>query len=105
MRRFEVARKLENGEPLYRQNVLSGMAEPVTWDVADEDMPEYATLKSAGADFRAAEDVIIPTLSEKCLEIRIRPSWEIMMRMKQRSLCSLQSYTLGLRHVWRKMRY
>lgn len=62
MRRFEVARKLENGEPLYRQNVLSGMAEPVTWDVADEDMPEYATLKSAGADFRAAEDVIIPSL-------------------------------------------
>lgn len=62
MRRFEIARKLEDGEPLMRQNVLTGMAEPVLWDIDEGDMPEYATSISAGADFKAAEDVIVPSM-------------------------------------------
>lgn len=50
MRSFEVARKMENGEPVsYEQDrCLAGTYEPA---FASTKLPEYATKHSAGADF------------------------------------------------------
>lgn len=61
MRSFEVARKMENGEPVsYEQDrCLAGTYEPA---FASTKLPEYATKHSAGADFFCAEEVTIPSI-------------------------------------------
>lgn len=82
MRRFEVARKLANGVPVTRMNVLSGKAEVVYWDIDEGHMPEYATSLSAGADFRAAEDVTIKSIWGQVL----KSGWLDTTRMFTNSL-------------------
>lgn len=62
MRKFEVARKMKDGKYLTTWDEESKMPVVLRWDVDEDDMPEYATLHSAGADFRAVEDVVVKSL-------------------------------------------
>lgn len=82
MRRFEVARKLVDGVPMTRMNVLTGKAEVVYWDITENFMPEYATAISAGADFRAAEDVIVKSMWGQVL----KSGWADTTRMFTNSI-------------------
>ena len=61
MRSFEIARKMENGEPVsYTQDrCLAGTYEPA---FPSAKLPVYATRHSAGADFYCAEEVTIPSI-------------------------------------------
>lgn len=61
MRSFEIARKMENGEPVsYAQDrCLAGTYEPA---FPSAKLPVYATRHSAGADFYCAEEVTIPSI-------------------------------------------
>lgn len=61
MRSFEIARKMENGEPAsYAQDrCLAGTYEPA---FPSAKLPVYATRHSAGADFYCAEEVTIPSI-------------------------------------------
>lgn len=61
MRSFEIARKMENGEPVsYAQDrCLVGTYEPA---FPSAKLPVYATRHSAGADFYCAEEVTIPSI-------------------------------------------
>lgn len=56
MRSFEFARKMENKHPVVDENGKEVLAYP------NCQLPEYQTLHSAGADFFAAEDVIVPSI-------------------------------------------
>lgn len=62
MRKFEVARKMKDGKYLTTWDEKTEMPIVLKWDVAEEDMPEYATLHSAGADFKAVEDTVVKSL-------------------------------------------
>lgn len=68
MRRFEVAKKYVNGVLQTKINELTGIEEPVYWDVLESDMPEYATKYSAGADFKAAEDVVVKSIWKQIMK-------------------------------------
>lgn len=61
MRSFEIARKMENGEPVsYTQDrCLAGTYEPA---FPSAKLPVYATRHSAGADFYCAEEITIPSI-------------------------------------------
>lgn len=61
MRTFEIARKMENGEPVsYEQDrCLAGTYEPA---FPSAQLPVYKTKHSAGADFFCAEEVVIPSI-------------------------------------------
>lgn len=61
MRSFEIARKMENGEPVsYAQDrCLAGTYESA---FPSAKLPVYATRHSAGADFYCAEEVTIPSI-------------------------------------------
>lgn len=58
---FEVARKMEDKKIVINPDTN----EPVLWDVSDDDMPEYATKNAAGADFKAVNDTVIPSIWRK----------------------------------------
>lgn len=62
MRKFEVARKMKDGRYLTTYDEKRDMPVVLTWDVSEDEMPEYATRHSAGADFRCAEEVVIKSL-------------------------------------------
>lgn len=58
---FEVARKVKDGKVV----INSKTNEPVLWNVPECDMPEYSTRNAAGADFKAVEDTVIPSIWKK----------------------------------------
>lgn len=74
MRRFEVAIK--------KRDELTG--ETLLWDVLPEDMPEYATRYAAGADFKAAKTVIIPSM------------WKLAVEALFKGGCRTARYAVGL---------
>lgn len=55
MRSFEFARKMTNGNPFVENN-----EEVKSYEKAE--IPEYQTKRSAGADFFAAEDTVVPSI-------------------------------------------
>ena len=55
MRSFEFARQMDNGSP-----VREGNADKMLFENAQ--LPEYQTKYSAGADFFAAEDTVVPSI-------------------------------------------
>lgn len=59
---FEVATKMNDGVAVRRFNEETQQEEIVKWDVDDEHLPAYKTKSSAGADFCAVEEVIIPSI-------------------------------------------
>lgn len=73
MRRFEVA---------VRKDVETG--EDLLWNVLPEDMPEYATRYAAGADFKAAETVVIPSM------------WKLAVLALFKGGCKTARYAVGL---------
>lgn len=62
MRSFEFARKMENGEPVVKENIKV-LAFP------DAQLPEYQTRRSAGADFFCAEEVTIKPIWESVFSV------------------------------------
>lgn len=54
---FEVAYKMVDGNVMMDKD-----GNPVKWDVKKEYMPSYGTKYSAGADFYAVEDVVVPSI-------------------------------------------
>lgn len=67
MRSFEFARKIENGEVVKEQDERGCMGEVKAFPEAR--LPEYATLKSAGADFFCAKEVTIPSIWSHVAEV------------------------------------
>lgn len=59
-RYFKVARKTKNNEIL--TEMKDGTEVEVLWGDEETLMPVYSTSKSAGADLKCAEDVVIPSL-------------------------------------------
>lgn len=62
MRSFEFARKMENGEPVVKENI-EVLAFP------EAQLPEYQTKRSAGADFFCAEEVTIKPIWESVFSV------------------------------------
>jgi len=60
MRSFEFARKMENGAPVITPDERGVEGEVKAFPEAK--LPEYSTRKSAGADFFAAEEVVVPSI-------------------------------------------
>lgn len=78
MRRFEVAKKIINGIPQMIRNVETGQEEIAYWDVGEDCMPEYATTHAAGADFRAAEDVVVKSIWSKVATSLVSKNGDIL---------------------------